>query len=606
MAIFGCGCAVQTKSRNIESTRQDFLDQYAELLDGKVALIADFEDQDQELLFDVVSASGRALAKIERLSARSNRSALNCTLVDPNDAVIIDNSRTVNAALKRDWRDFDLLLARILAPDRPVVIDVYIASGLNDSRMQTGTTVPLEKGWNFVRLDLSEAVERIDMSDIRQISFKLAGKDTPAAVEKRGSTQEPVSMVIDDIILAQNRGILYGRPDNNDGSMYVQNQGRRWRVGAGGNFELVFSQGQIVGWYDLIKDTQRTTNLVMSCAMGPMPTVLPEFPGEIDEHAPDFTDFGATVHTRQRVIEMNNVRVIIECEWSYSKDPSQAPSGEPIHQWRYAVYRTGQMYIDLKCRTRIGDWSVDSVGLALCVDQILGAENTEHSTAQLESPEELRHVCFAAAADRSGTPAILFVAHDGRSAPQANVISDPRENRLILLLSGGRIDQPTQHWSCMVNLRPSQHDPEYHFGREALAYAEPMLPSIQGGRIKRGVNGDSDEDGFDESLGTYHIDAFEEPLTITFNRSDPGKDKQTHQRVESPAIAVHGVQATHIRATVNGRQLPDSQTAVTSTGEFLLQLPGPINSKTEVVITNSPQLAQSPQSSPLLSQPSFR
>ena len=117
-----------------------------------------------------------------------------------------------------------------------------LAGGVGDEIVAVHSSIPLQPGWNLVRLDLAEVGESIPLDNVRRMRLSVSG------------LENPVDLHLDDILLTAYRQDVFGDSGDREGNLYVQRVGRHWRIGAGGQFELAFANGQIVAWYNLAAD----------------------------------------------------------------------------------------------------------------------------------------------------------------------------------------------------------------------------------------------------------------------------------------------------------------------------------------------------------------
>ena len=131
---------------------------YPSLKSGRFAVIADFEDPRQMELVQLVSVSREAKCVLSGKKGRkeTGKSCLALTTGSPNDTVVFNNDHAAQWYLKRDWRPYDLLLLSVYAPRPNLEFDISIAAGASHRRMGVRSLLPLEKGWNTLRIDLAE------------------------------------------------------------------------------------------------------------------------------------------------------------------------------------------------------------------------------------------------------------------------------------------------------------------------------------------------------------------------------------------------------------------------------------------------------------------
>ena len=310
---------------------------YPELRSGRFALIADFEDPVHFEVFEIGNASRQDRRWIVESNAQDGVLAFHAE--SEADELIVSNERAVNWYLKRDWRSYDLFLFAVEVPGRDLRLHAEVIAGLPNERSQAAAVWPLRRGRNVIRVDLAEVAERIPLDDVRELRFRVSG------------ARRPVTMIFDDFILTQDRELLLGDPSLTDGSLFVLRAGRRWRVGAGGRFELTFARGQIVAWYDLAADSRRLRNLVGETVLGPeLVEVIPpsaEAQASVDE----------LVELRTWLEELNPVRAVFLVE---RRRQGRQGAGRPAMstaRWRYVIYPTGQVYVSIE-----SDEGPDSAG----------------------------------------------------------------------------------------------------------------------------------------------------------------------------------------------------------------------------------------------------
>ncbi|MCH7702954.1 MAG: hypothetical protein IID37_14825, partial [Planctomycetes bacterium] len=244
------GCSGLLRSEQQFSTQSDrLMAYYPDLRTGRFAVVADFEHPRHMELFQLAGDS--AVAELGLLIdggvAATGGRCLQAVFGDRGDTLLADSSTARNWFLKRDWRDYNLLLMSVHSPSDGVELELSIVAG---STKPMHTLLPLHAGWNVIRLDLHEVGESIPLDSVRALRWSVVDAD------------RPIELRFDDIILADNREEVMGSSTGDDGKLYLQRDGRRWRIGAAGRFELGFANGQIVAWYDLESDPNRLRTLV--------------------------------------------------------------------------------------------------------------------------------------------------------------------------------------------------------------------------------------------------------------------------------------------------------------------------------------------------------
>ncbi len=365
---------------------------YPELRAGRFAVMADFEDPHHYELFHLTSPSGGA--RIEPI-ATTNGHALRFQVGSGETALVIDNTNAVNWYLKRDWRNYDVLLLAIDSPSANATLRITVRAGPTKHTLQTRTDWPLRQGRNVVRLDLAELGESVPLDDIRALHLALDG----------GSNQ---SIVVDDLILTQDRANLLGDASATDGTLFVERYGRRWRVGSGGRFELTFAHGQVVSWYDLAHDPQRITNLLRGTALGPEPVL------HTNASTGERVVQEASVSVRTDLIEVNEVRVVIDVERRRTiRKRTSRPSFTPWH-WRYTIYPTGQLFVEIDTASS-GEVTPGPMTLAVSVAKPGNETITTHLLTGDAASSSNNDPSYLGAVARFGDAgaALLFVPYFG-------------------------------------------------------------------------------------------------------------------------------------------------------------------------------------------------
>ncbi|MDO8630598.1 MAG: hypothetical protein Q7R41_08890, partial [Phycisphaerales bacterium] len=320
-ALLGSACASRSPHGPAAPTQVDRIIQTyqsADIQRGRLLIIADFEDARQMSLFSLagVSAEGKIALDQKKGRSETGTGCLLMTVGSAGDNVVIANTDQSDWYLKRDWRPYDLLMMSVHSPKDDLSLEAGVGSGPTEQRMYAYSSTPLTRGWNLVRLDLAEVAEQIPLDDIREIRLAVTGADKPLAVR------------FDDILLAGNRADLLGDSANKIGNLYVQQAGRHWNIGSGGRFEISFANGQITNWYNLAADPYRLRNLVRGTTLGPSPVVVDESGMPLG----DFSALGRSVAARQRIVEMNAVRVVVESEWRFVDEPNEALDRRPFQR----------------------------------------------------------------------------------------------------------------------------------------------------------------------------------------------------------------------------------------------------------------------------------
>jgi hypothetical protein len=416
-------------------------------------------------LVQLISVSDKASCTLNRHKGRpeTGGQGLRFHVGSGADTLVLGSDRATNWYMKRDWRPYDLLLTSVHAPTKGLSIRLLIGAGPPDERLAVETTIRLDPGWNLLRLDLAEIGDRIPTDDVREIRLSLDGAAGPTTV------------YLDDILLTGYRIDLLGDAKNTNGKLYVQQAGRRWKIGAGERFEIAVSNGQIVAWHNLRSDPYRLRNLVRGTVLGPTPVVVAVEDRDVDSQISDFSALGKTVQTSQRITEMSPVRVVVECEWYFVESAEDDPTDSPCQKWQYTIYPTGQIYVAVESVTETATWSPPRLGLAVSISSLHRYEWRVNPVAQLSVPEPLRHVVFGSArGPRSDGAFLLFAMSDSQATPSIMRQLDAPHDRLALIASGPKPAGATQRWTCLVMLATSGEVPEDEVAARALDYGQPV------------------------------------------------------------------------------------------------------------------------------------
>jgi len=581
--LTGAGCDL-LRPRTAVTIEQRLSAHYGDLADAPFAVIADFERIEQA---ELVRSTGPT-ASTPVLSERGGVAAtgVGCvrfTLASPDDALILSDATATHAKIERDWREFDLLIANVNSPRDDLAVELTLTAAAKTSRPveNTGNGPPdattssvksrmlLRSGWNVLRIDLTEAGERLALDDVRELRW---------SVPEAG---EPVELRLDDIVVVSNRKDLFGSAANATGELYVQRQGRRWNVGAGGRFELGFSQGQIVAWYDLSSDPGRVRNLIGGGALGPIPVIVPSDAerGFQSPHAPDDVFAGgSSIAARQRVIEMSRVRVVVESDWRFVPAGGTPSDSSPYHRWRWCIYPSGQIYASVESSPHAADAADDedtTWGVVFTTSDVPDERVYLHPTAQLEDPDDLRRTSFAAVCpgDPDGC-GLLIVPSDGREGPQVSAIHNTRERQLHLLFSGGASQSDAQRWRFLLSLWPEGNAAPKARESRALVYTGAGL----GGPVELTIGtaasnrpGDRDHDGFDEGQGCYAVTLDANRVRLTFDARQ--------RSVDWPVFCASGVSSDVASVYVDQAILSDRHMADDADGNLIFHIPATLSGR---------------------------
>lgn len=564
LAVAASGCLRPGGARSARPTQSDRLIQaYPELRAGRFALLADFENPTHMEIVQQVSVSEHARCALgtRRLGPDTGRACLELAAGSPDDTVVLSNRNAQSWFLKRDWRGgdtYDLLLLGVESPRHGLSLELSIAAGPPRDRRAVYTSHPLERGWNLLRLDLAELGERLPLDDIQELRLSAAGLSQPATLR------------FDDLILTGARRTLLGDPAGTDGGLYVQEVGRRWRVGAGGRFELVFANGQIVGWYNLAADPNRLRNLVQGTALGPTPVVVEPSGG-------DFQALGAQVVARPQLLELNPVRAVIAGEWRFADEPGAPAERAPLQRWRYTIYRTGQIYVTVEATRVAAKWAADRLGVAV---SLRADREDELFVRQVGSPAGSGTAVpapFALGRREEADAALLFALRaprtEGTTPPVARLFEHFDAELRRATVTGVIDAEPTdvERWTCHLVVGGAAAISDEDAAARARTYADPLPLKFELGSPLGGGRGAG---GFDDAGGCYVVAADQGRARFTIDGSG--------SPVFSPCFEVTGAAGNEAWVYVN--HLVFEPTTRTDSGRLLFQLPDTIRGRTLVEV----------------------
>lgn len=470
LVCFASGC--QTAGPISKPTQTDrLMAAYPDLKDGRFALLADFESPIHMELVQLrgVSQDARAVRSTTAGRSETGGACLSFTAGSAHDALRLSNDFAAQWYLRRDWRPFDLLLMSVQAPRAGLTLNLDVLAGAKDNRLAAGMKESLAPGWNTLRLDLAELGEQIPLDDIRELTLSIS------------TANYPVKINLDDMMLTSSRTPLLGDPNNADGSLYALRKGRRWHLGAGGRFELVFSNGQIVGWYNTAVDPYHLRNLVQNTVLGPTPAVLSK------DGQPIATQFGPDngIRTRQRFLEVNSVRIMVQSIWQFTDARGKNLPGNPQYVWTYTIYPTGQLFTEVVA-TPPGPQSADTrigITVSLASRNPDDWQDTVQSSGQVGS--EARTFAFARSAD---TDTLLLFVPDAAKADQAvTPVIHTHFDRTRQVRSWVYSLEGTQHSSARYDSRlfltsSKEHD-DARVRRRALGILHPASSALELGTL---------------------------------------------------------------------------------------------------------------------------
>ncbi len=548
---------------------------YPELKSGRFAVVADFEDPKHMELVQLIRVSDQARCVLnhERGRAETGLTCLEFGTGSPDDAIVINNEAAAHWYLKRDWRPYDLLIMSIQSPKRSLAAEITVAAGPPQTRLAAHASIPLERGWNVIRLDLAEIGERIPLDDIQEIRFSVTG------------FSKPVDLCLDDILLTGNREDLFGDSTNREAGLYVQRVGRRWKIGAGrpgADFELTFANGQIVEWYNLAADPYRLRNLVRGAALGPSPVVV----GPSGAHDHDFTRFGGAVAVSSKIVEMNAVRAVVVAEWRFVEDPESAKGAldhRPFQRWVYTIYPTGQMYVAVTATSAVKSWS-PHLGLAVTLSTTPEDDLQTFVPTQAEESEGGRPPIYGTVRSKGSDALLLYVLDDSdkkvritestADTDSASTVAD--HISLVAVAEGAAKD--VQAWSCHILLGTDGEVAYEEALARAVDYANPAALRMELGSIMPVGGEHGDKDGFDPATGCYMIAPDQGDVRFVI-------DGRQQPRI-SPVFQIIGTEDR--KAWVYVDHLIFDQIGHDAQGNLIFQLPEVIRKPTMVEVIPAP------------------
>lgn len=456
------GCASAPRRAEVSGNRLDRLVQaYPDLASGRFVVLADFDDTRHMQLAQVIRMSDRAEVSLDRTGGRAETGAscLRFRAGSDEDALVLSNAVASDWYMKRDWRAYDLLLASLHAPRGGAELELAIVGGEPERRLSAETTLNLTEGWNDLRIDLASIGEFLPLDDVRQIRVRFLDPDRRS------------ELGVDDLILTSNREDLFGDSSLSDGSLFVQKRGRRLIVGAGGSFKLTFAKGQITEWFDLRGDDPLMRNLVRGTALGPTPVILSSDESYL---VPLMAD-GARVVARQRLIEANRVRAVVEVDWTIAQDASR-DQPPPTVSWRYDVYFDGS--VRAECEADLA--GVLPPGRKLGVGVSL-ARPPAGMVVEAGSVDG-RALAATSRLDGTGAGLVWVTSHQGEDATPIRAFHEPQLGKTTLVWTTGRATHPRQAWASTLLLVRSPADGEVPTAA-GFGLVPPGLEVLEGRRL---------------------------------------------------------------------------------------------------------------------------
>lgn len=567
-AVLGAGCAWRSPHGPSAPTQVDRIMQAYRSVDiqrGRLLIIADFEDPRQMSLFSFAGASneGKMILDPKKGRPETGTGCLLLTVGSAGDTVVVANTDQSDWYLKRDWRPYDLLMMSVYVPKDDLSLEVGIGSGLAEQRAYAYSSMPLARGWNLVRLDLAEVAEQIPLDDIREIRLGISGADRPLQVR------------FDDILLAGNRVDLHGDSANKVGGLYVQQAGRHLNIGTGGRFEISFANGQITNWYNLAADPYRLRNLVRGTTLGPSPVVVDESGTRLG----DFSELGRSVASRQHIVEMSAVRVVVESEWRFVNEANAPLDRCPFQRWVYTIYPTGQIFVMVEATAETDSWSPR---LALAATFSSTAEEQVQTrvgggaggsagerTGEASGASTSADPIFAAARNAASDAILLFIPYP--SDPNTRIVEhvDGERRRTSFLVLSDAPRSALRKWICQMFVATSSAVDESEIRFRAMDYTTRGSLRMEIGKLPASEKATMRGDGFDPGGGSFVVAVEQNRARLTLD----GRERPTY----SPAFVVVGGQSG--QSWVYADNLIFEPITRRQGGDIVFQLPGIVRKK---------------------------
>lgn len=542
--VIGCDSPTwlirETAKPTTEPSADPFVSVYRDVVPGRYVLLADLESPDQELLFrnEPPYAPGKIGITQDRARVETGSASIKVSLYTSDQWLVAADSHDGRRTLPRDWTRFQMLIFSVFSPRKLGGFRFAARSGSNDLALSyEHSRIFLEPGWNLIRIDLGDLADHIDLGDVRAIQFGCNPLDTP------------VDLYLDDIILVDNTRDILKTPAKRKGDLYLRAGGRRMVVGALDQFELIFSRGQIIQWFDLGHDPQRIHNLVGTGTLGPTPVLVPKDAQDsliLLDDATQWSPLGISVQTTQYPRDANSLYVVLEGEWRYGTLDTPANEQSPYHRWVYTIYRDGQVFLECHGVAQTEHFRPPGVGVACCCNGQLGfEENIVHLHPQEQAAPGPK-TNYAHFVRRAPGQADLFIVPYGLHAIRS--LRNPTDPRFCVLWSLPVVDDCFL-FSAMFRVWPSQFDGRATADATASDYCEPLPVTVITGALVRNDRGDFDNDGFSEARGYYVLQLDNDWARVRIDRRPPS--------LFNPAFKIVQVHDREVHAYVNGRPITD-------------------------------------------------
>ena len=447
---------------------------YPDLDTGRFLVLADFEDSAQQTLFRVTP--GPRPAKITtRKSRQTGAGALQFTLSDTRDRLAADNLRADGWHLPANWTEHQLLLMSIHAERAQTGFVFEARSGIRHDRQYQTDPMPLEPGWNLIRIDLAQLANVVDLRDIRQLRWGCL------------DLTQPTDFHLDDLILANNRQALVPTSEQTTTGLYVERRGKRLHVGVARRFELVFADGHITQWLDMGYSQGPPVQLASTHGLGPFQLA---FDGQTWRPKHPQTE---AIQTTTKLIETDPKRVVIEATWA----PAHS---QPTQRCVYTITPGGQVYIQWHDRQTASQMDT---GFGAYLLSTTGVMTTLHGPDKQVAAKPISLTLHART--QPGQADLLTVMHEYDQAPSQMPVSHLGSDTVGSIACGGPGAGNDGPWAMMWVVWPPDLDSLVEAGPVAADYAYPAELAIDIGALRRDEPGDFNNDGFNEAQGHYCV-----------------------------------------------------------------------------------------------------
>ncbi len=277
-----------------------------------------------------------------------------------------------------DFRGFNMLLCAMYLNDNRTDLRIELIDSGGKSFSQKYL---LHKAWNKLEVDLGSAKNHLKLANVKEIKFHFTGAGNS-------------TVFIDDILLVDYIKTLLGSIDGPEGKMFAVKDGKQFRIGAGRRFELVFSGGKIVGWYDLKTDSQRINNLAPAAGLGPV-----VYQNNLQLIPPANT----VVNVKTKISEAGQKHLRVRAELYFGKEIRK---GHPDQEITYDIFSDGVVLLNY-CTGSEGN----KLGMCLSVDRSQGFEFVK---GKIHNPEgsrdsQLEYALFRRMGKRQGADLLFAV-----------------------------------------------------------------------------------------------------------------------------------------------------------------------------------------------------